>query len=267
MQSEEYAFTIDVGDILRKKYGKVSPLVVKAVEKLIHVDMLNGFFRQGWYGVDFATECLRYLNISVDVEGLENLSRDGRYTMVCNHPLGGADALTFVDVAGRFFDGNVRFQVNDFLMYMKGLSHLFVPVNKTGAQSRAITAQTEEIYSSDKQMCVFPAGSCSRKIDGIIQDRPWGKTIITKSVKYHRDIVPMHFYGRNSNRFYRVDKLGKLLGMKFPLAMVLLPDELCRARGKSFRLVIGKPIPWQTFDDSKKPLEWSAWVREKAYSL
>jgi hypothetical protein len=37
--------------------------------------------------------------------------------------------------------------------------------------------------------------------------------------------------------------------------------------GKTFRVAFGKPIPWQTFDKSKTPAQWAAWVKEQAYQL
>ena len=98
---------------------------------------------------------------------------------------------------------------------------------------------------------------------------PWKKTFLTKSVETHRDIVPMHFYGRNSWRFYFVDWIGKVTGVnkKFPLAMILLVDEMYRGQGNTYRVVIGDPIPWQTFDSSRKPAEWAAWIKERVENL
>jgi hypothetical protein len=49
--------------------------------------------------------------------------------------------------------------------------------------------------------------------------------------------------------------------------MLFLVDEMYKNVGKSFRIAIGKPIPWQTFDKSKKPLEWAQYVQDKVYSL
>ena len=47
---------------------------------------------------------------------------------------------------------------------------------------------------------MFPAGLNSRKRkDGTIHDLPWKKTFISKSVEYQRDVVPIHFGGRNSD--------------------------------------------------------------------
>lgn len=269
MQGPQYAFTIDLGTILRKKFGKVPGFVVAFLRRLIHEDFLNEFFRRGWEGVDFADECLKYLDVTIQIEGLDNLDPSGRYTIASNHPLGGIDAIGLISEFGNYFHGDLKFQVNDFLMYLKGLNSTFVPVNKTGRQSRELALGTDAIFAAEGQIGVFPAGKVSRKIDGVIQDGPWTKTFIQKSVQFRRDIVPVHFYGRNSNRFYRVDRMAGWLGLnkKFPLAMILLPDELYKGQHKTYRIVVGKPIPWQTFDSTRKPLEWAAWVREQAYNL
>ena len=46
-----------------------------------------------------------------------------------------------------------------------------------------------------------------------------------------------------------------------------LPDEMYRSRGKVYRVIIGKPIPYTVFDKSRTPLEWANYVREKVYEL
>jgi hypothetical protein len=40
-----------------------------------------------------------------------------------------------------------------------------------------------------------------------------------------------------------------------------------RCKHKTFRIYFGQPIPWQTFDNSRKPAEWAEWVRDIAYKL
>ena len=59
----------------------------------------------------------------------------------------------------------------------------------------------------------------------------------------------------------------KRLHIKFNIAMLFLVDEMYKNRHKTYHIKIGKPIPWQTFDKSKTPLEWAQWVREKVYAL
>ena len=121
--------------------------------------------------------------------------------------------------------------------------------------------------SAFPQVFYFPAGACSRKIDGKIQDLPWKKSFITKSRESKRDIIPMWFSGRNSNRFYNVDWIRKKLKIKTNIAMFFLPDEVYRSRNKEYTMVIGKPIPYTTFTSEKSDAEWAAWVRGKTYEL
>ena len=88
---------------------------------------------------------------------------------------------------------------------------------------------------------------------------------MSKSIQYHRDVVPIYFSGHNSSRFYRIARWQKRLGIKVNIAMLFLVDEMYRNCHKPFRVVIGKPIPWQTFDKSRKPKEWAVWVEDKVY--
>ena len=121
-------------------------------------------------------------------------------------------------------------------------------------------------FSSDNHMLMFPAGLCSRRKKGVIRDLEWKKTFITKSVEYQRDIVPIHFGGRNSNFFYRLANFSDRF-LPFNLAMMYLVDEMYKNMHQTFRVAVGKPIPWQTFDKSKKPLEWAQWVKDIVYEL
>ena len=90
---------------------------------------------------------------------------------------------------------------------------------------------------------------------------------ITKSIQTQRDIVPIHFEGRNSDFFYNLANINQMLHIKFNIAMLYLADEMFKNRGKTFKVTIGKPIPWQTFDKSKKPAEWAQYVQDVVYSL
>ena len=49
--------------------------------------------------------------------------------------------------------------------------------------------------------------------------------------------------------------------------MLFLVDEMYKNVHKTFRVSIGKPIPWQTFDKSKKPIEWAQYVEDLVYKL
>lgn len=263
---------IDLEKIVESRAGKgrVPGFVIRWGKKLIHQDFINGFLDQGYQGVEFCEKCLDYLGVDVQVEGMERLEgfpEGTRFTFVSNHPLGGIDGITLGKVFGRRFDGRIKYLVNDLLMNVKGLAPLCVPVNVIGGQSRDLPRLIDEAFSSDNQIIMFPGKLCSRRIDGRIQDLPWGKAFINKSLQTGRHIVPVHFIGENSRRFYRVANLCKKLGIKFNVAMLFLPDEMYRARNGTFKVRIGDPIPPETFDKSRSALEWAQWVRAKVYSI
>ena len=260
---------IDIDKVVasRAKGKKIPKFALRWLKSFIHQDWLNSYFKKGYLGTEFAEKALEHMGIKINIVGEENIPSEGRFTFACNHPLGGADALAVTAFLGKKYDSKIVSPANDFLMNVKQLQEFLIPVNKMGSQGRGLSSLLDEAFNSDKQVYIFPAGVCSRKIDGVIQDLPWKKTFITKSRNSGRDIIPLWFSGRNSNRFYNVDILCKKLKIKTNFAMFFLPDELYRARNKEFTLVIGKPIPYTTFTSEKTDAEWAAWVREKTYEL
>lgn len=268
--------TIDLDKIIHEKMGAkakyVPAIAVRWLKHIIHQDEVNKFLWESRdkKGTEWLEECTRYLDMTLEIEGLENLpdKNDGRlYTFVSNHPLGGVDGVALGAIIGRHYDGRFRYLVNDLLMNLPGLAPLCIPINKTGKQSRNFPEMVEAGFSGDNHILMFPAGICSRKIDGQIHDLPWKKTFITKSVETHRDIVPIHFGGRNSDFFYGLANVCKALNIKFNIAMLFLVDEMYKNVHKTFRVAIGKPIPWQTFDKSKTAMEWAKYVQDEVYKL
>lgn len=268
--------TIDVKKLLESKMGDKARLVpsplVNWLKRIIHQDEVNRFLwdSRRLEGVEWLEECVSYLDMTLDVQGMENLpdKNDGRlYTFVSNHPLGGIDGVALGSIIGRHYDGRFRYLVNDLLMNLPGLAPVCIPINKTGNQSRNFPAMVEAGFRSDNHMLMFPAGLCSRRQNGCIRDLEWKKTFIVKSVETKRDVVPIHFGGQNSDFFYRLANVCKAVGVKFNVAMLFLVDEMYKNVHKTFRISIGKPIPWQTFDKSRTPAQWAAFVREQVYRL
>jgi putative hemolysin len=267
--------TIDIDQILKDKLGAKYPFVpgflVNWLKRIVHQDQVNAFLWESRdkTGVDWLEECVCYLDMTLKIEGKENLpSPDDKrlYTFVSNHPLGGEDGVALGAVIGRHYDGRFRYLVNDLLMNLPGLAPLCIPINKTGKQGRDFPAMVEAGFKSDHHMLLFPAGLCSRKHHGVIEDIRWTKTFVSKSVEYQRDVVPIHFSGQNSNFFYRLANFSDRF-LPFNLAMLFLVDEMYKNVHKTFEIRIGKPIPWQTFDKSKTPMEWAQFVKRQVYLL
>ena len=271
--ADDSLFLIDIDKVLREKapkyYKYIPKFVVSYLKRIVHQEELTVFLRESKdkVGVDFLKACLEFLDANIVVKGEENLPTEGLYTFVSNHPLGGQDGVALGYVLGSFYKGKVKYMVNDLLMNLQGLAPLCIPINKTGKQAKDFPRMVEAGFASNDQLIMFPAGLCSRRQNGVIRDLDWKKTFIVKSVQAQRDVVPIHFEGRNSNFFYNLANVCKFLGIKINIAMLYLADEMLKNRHKTFTVTIGKPISWQTFDKSKTPAEWAAYVKDIVYKL
>lgn len=222
-------------------------------------------------GADFAQGLLDGQGNTYTLRGEENLPGPedaGHYILTSNHPLGAFDGIAYVAIFGSRYP-KFRIPVNDMLMYIDGLKDSFLPVNTLGRQKREDMERVNAAFRDPETLILtFPAGFCSRLIDGRIQDIPWKKSVITQAIESHRDIIPLHFDGRNSWFFYLLERFRRLLGMKFNIGTVLLPRQMIhQSRNKHYVITIGKPIPWQTFTQDRTPQQWAEWLRQQTYSL
>lgn len=268
--------TINLDEVLKGKMGKkaryVPRFLVNYLKRIIHQDDINDFLwrHRDLVGTPWLEQCMHHLDMKLEVVGRENLPAkdDGKlYTFVSNHPLGGIDGIAIGSVIGRQYDDRFRYLVNDLLMNLPGLAPLCIPINKTGGQSRNFPAMVDAGFKGDNHILMFPAGLCSRRTNGVIRDLTWKKTFITKSVETRRDVVPIRFSGANSDFFYRLANFSDKYIKKVNIAMLYLPDEMYKNAHKTFTVTIGKPIPWETFDKTKTPMEWAKFVKEKVYKL
>ena len=264
---------IDIQQVLRQKapsaVRKIPQFVINYLTRTIHQDELNDILRRyhDKNGVAFMQELIGYFDLHLVLENESNIPTEGRYIFASNHPLGGLDGICLSAIIGKRFNGNIRYLVNDLLLYLTNLRSIFVPINKHGAQGKYNVRLIEEAYASDNQIITFPAGLCSRKQHGKVEDIEWKKSFIQKAVEYQRDVVPVFFDGKNSNFFYRIARLRKALGIRMNYEMIYLPDEMFKSKHKTFHIYFGRPIPWQTFTDGRKPVEWAQEVKELVYNL
>ncbi len=265
---------IDLKAILRKRGGgaaRVPGFVVGWLEKLVHQSELNEVLSTAWprEGWEFAEAAARYYDLKIITEGMERLPEGGRFIFASNHPLGGLDGISIIATLGkRYGNDNFRFLVNDMLMNVEPLRSVFLPINKYGAQGRAAAKAINDTYASDAQIAIFPAGLVSRLQQGSIKDLQWQKAFVAKAREFDRTIVPVHFIASNSKRFYKFAQWRKKLGIKFNLEQILLPGEMSKSRGKTFRIVFGEPIAPAELDKlGKTPAEIAEALKEKVYSL
>jgi putative hemolysin len=262
---------IDIANVIATKspfLKKILPtFVINWLKKLIQQDKINEIMSENEevYDSAFAQKVLEKIGVFVNCSGLENIPKEGGCIVAANHPLGGVDGIALlVEIAKVRPD--VVLIVNDILMNIPNFKTAFIGVNKTGAAGRKQLMAIEELFASDKCVVVFPAGFCSRRIDGKIRDVEWSASFIKKAIKYKKGIIPASITAQNSERFYRINTWRRRLGIKFNAELITLPDEMFKQKGKEMIMEFNPMISYETFSNEKQANEWAQWMREKVYS-
>lgn len=263
---------IDIEKAIRSgnnKFLRSLPLfLIKLLRKLVCEDEINAAINRSRHliGVPFLIDMLDGWNVKVNIRGGENLPPSGRFIFAANHPVGGVDALSIFASIYKYYPDIVS-PANQLLNTIPNVRPLVFGLDVFGKASRETASKLDDLYESDTQIMIFPAGEVSRRSTGIISDIVWQKSFITKAVQHRRDVVPVHISGRNSNLFYNVATLRKKLGIKMYVETLLLPREMIKQRNSTTTITIGKPIPYQTFSPDRTPQEWAQSVKDIVYSL
>lgn len=231
------------------------------IEGIVHQRELNSLIRdlEHYRGFDFVSKALEFLDISIDIRGVDRIPLSGRITLCANHPTGGADGLAMFLLAARLGRG-VLVPVNDLLFSIQQLEEFFVAVDKHGSNFQRIK-DLDAMYASEKPVVIFPAGRTSRPgMDGL-REFPWVGSFVRKSREHGRWIIPVHIGGRNSRFFYALWRTRNLLRIRTNLEMFFLVDELFKKRGTSIRLTVGEALPHGIFDSSRRDIGWADSLR------
>lgn len=264
---------LDIRRILKDKKPDLSPLIAGPLcaylRRIVHQDELNDLltdFNENNPAIDFVRMSLSRLNIRHRAHGLDKIDPTKRYIFASNHPFGGLDGLMLADHIEQKF-GDARIIVNDILMNISPLAPLFVPVNKHGKQNLNYVQMYKEALHSDMPLVTFPAGLCSRRINGTVQDLGWKTSFVKHAIESGRDIVPVYFDGELSNFFYGLHNLREKLNIKANIEMLYLVDEMFKQKGQSFDIYFGEPISNQELQSSQSPRIWCDTIRINAYNL
>jgi putative hemolysin len=247
--------------------NSIPRFVFRLLERIIHQEELNDFIftnRDKW-GLDYVQAILEGFQVTTTVTNPPVLEPDKKYLIASNHPLGGMDGIALLHETGKV-KKEVVFPVNDLLMNLPNLYELFIPVNKHGSNADNIRL-FNETFASNVLILYFPAGLVSRKQSGIIKDMEWKKTFLTKAKVSGRDIIPVFISGRNTNFFYNLANLRKMLGIKANIEMLFLVHEMYKFKNKVIGITFGKPIPIGVFDKSKTDQQWASLLQEHVYKL
>ena len=263
---------IDIEALLSSKAPRVvkyvPKFIIRKLSRIIHQDELNYILTtyNDLAPQEFIQACFREWNVTYSIEGLERLPKDDRYLFVSNHPFGGMDGMMIADELIKYF-GDARVVVNDLLMNLEPLKPIWIPVNKHGGQSTEYVKKFGNEFMTDLPILTFPAGLCSRCIDGVITDLQWKSSFLKRAQVSNRKIVPIFVEGELSKFFYRVSKLRKFFGIKFNIEMLWLSDEMFSQGGKHFRIIVGDPIELSELNGDMSIKEQVEFIRKKTYFL
>ena len=259
---------VDIRGIIKERSGKNLPSwITYPLERLIHQQELNQMLEEveGFDHKQTLDHVLRSWNMTCEPIFTTPLDKNERYIFASNHPFGGLDGMLLIQLLQREWD-DVGAIVNNLLMAIAPLSPYWVPINKFGRQnSNASQLYDAALSSPTKQILTFPAGACSRPINGSVVDTEWKFRFVKDAVRYNRKIVPVYVEGQLSWRFYTLYRLRKFFGVGVNIEQGLLVDEMFRLQGKHIRVVFGAPVDVQTLEGTfaEKALE----MRRRTYEL
>lgn len=251
-----------------KLLTKLPSFVVRLISKIVKEKQINELLNKysDDIGGDFLENILKELNITLKIEGLENLPKNEKCFFVSNHPFGIIDGLILTSIVNDKY-GHLKAIANDAFDYIPHLKPFIISVNVYGKSSKEHITALEKTYQSNIPITHFPAGAVSRITAGKIQDDVWKKSFIKKAKQHKRDIVPFYIYGKNSNLFYSVYRIRKWFGISQNIELVLLPGEMFKKRNKIIKINIGNPIAHNSLDKKASDSEWAQKIRNQVYQL
>lgn len=263
---------INISHIIKNsdsKFLKSLPnFVIKIIIKIFRQEELNRIFNKNsdYDGIDFMTKFLEELDIKIEIDGQENLPENGKCIFVANHPFGLLDGLILTNIVGNKYR-QLKIIGNEVLMFIPNLRSIIANVSVFGKNPKKYFIELNKVFASDIPIIHFPFGLVSRFYKFKIQDKSWKKSFITKAVTNQRNVVPVRFFGRNSNLFYTIYFFRQILNIKLKIELALFPREMFKKKGKSIKVKIGKPISFNVFDKSLSHREWAQKVRSQVYNL
>ena len=185
---------------------------------------------------------MRLLALKVTVQGLEQVPRQGRCIVVCNHPTGIADGMAVFDALGTV-RRDLNFYANaDAHRVCRRFDEVLIPVEwveekRTRERMRATLTLTRDAMQADRCLVIFPAGRISRRqADGSLRDKDWMTSAVSIARRYEAPILPLHVSGPWSRLFHFFH------GFSGELRDITLFHELLNKRGQAFALTAGPLI-------------------------
>ena len=256
--------------------GWKGKLLYKVGLKLTGIDKVNETHnRVGEAGIpdgpEFAKGILDDVGIDFRIghaERLQNLP-EGPFIAIANHVYGHVDGICLVDVLGHPRPGT-KVMVNEFLMWIKGLTPNFISVNPSlGTKSEATSTSINGVKAAlltlreGEPLAIFPSGAVADlkpRLGWTLYERDWQDAAIKLIRKAHVPIVPIRFFDRNTWFYYALGLLD------YRIRFVRLFHELFNKRGTHPRMGIGDIITTEQ-QDAVPEADFKDFLRRSVYEM
>jgi len=249
---------------LRTTLKPVGKLVVDTFVRISQLDEISTWLARHEHllGLNFVEVALDFLNARAlfDPDELQHIPLTGAAIVVANHPLGAIDALLLLKLVGDQ-RRDVKILANDWLLLLKPLSELLIPVSVFSSDRGTPVRQVAlDALARGELIVVFPAAEVSRFSARGLVDPRWHSGCVHLARKTGAPIIPVHLDARNSWPFYLSSLASK------SLSAALLPREMMRARGVRVPLRIGAPIAHDS-ESKREPRGVLERVRQALFDL
>lgn len=208
---------------------------------------------EGVTPINVWNKTLQKLNIKVDYDQsqLDKIPATGPIIFIANHPFGIVDGVIFCDLVSKKRK-DYFLMVNEVLSREPIMKDHLLPVdfrsNKAALQTNINTKnEAGERLKKGQCLVIFPSGGVATrfKMFGKVEEWPWKKSICKHIHNSKCTVVPMFFHGKNSELFQTASRIST------NVRLGLLLNEARNKRGKSFRVEIGDPIPYEELEHLK----------------
>jgi len=207
------------------------------------------------------------LRFEITDEDLDRIPKDGPVIVVANHPTGAMEGIALPALLDSV-RGDVKTLAHTWFQRWPLCAERMFLVNPQAKEGNRATnsnamKNAAKWIRQGKMLLLFPAGEVARfqVKEGCVTDSQWkfGLAYLVKTTR--ATVLPIHLSGRNSVLF-------QLLSLMHPrMGAMLLAIELLNKRGKSLRVRIGRPIPYEEMPAAGSPVDLVAYLRRAVERL
>lgn len=177
----------------------------------------------------------------IEVTGLENIPRQGRALIVCNHPTGIADGIVLHHLIWPLRPDLFIYANSDILRILPQFESLIAPVEwrsdkRTHSKTRETMRYTRSALDKGRLGIIFPAGRLAKRWGLKLFEREWMASAAMIARKYDLPVIPINIRARNSLLFYAFDRIHA------SLRDITLFYETLNKDQQPYRVTVGEAV-------------------------